>query len=96
MTWRGWGISPAGSGGGWRPATGDGRVAGQLLSGRGWSTHDRYDAYQATRPVNAGLTAALGCELPSYFGGDVAVGGVADDGQALRLSYERPGRHPPG
>ncbi|MGW1059894.1 DUF4132 domain-containing protein [Micromonospora rubida] len=53
----------------------DGKVAGQLLSGRGWSTHDRYDAYQATRPVTAGLTAALACELHGYFGGgDVIVG----------------------
>ncbi|MEU5943375.1 DUF4132 domain-containing protein [Micromonospora sp. NPDC047548] len=53
----------------------DGRVAGQLLSGRGWSTHDQYDEHQATRPVTAGLTAALACELPGYFGGgDVVVG----------------------
>ncbi|WP_405105551.1 DUF4132 domain-containing protein [Micromonospora sp. NBC_01405] len=53
----------------------DGGVAGQLLSGRGWSTHDRYDAHQVTRPVTAGLTAALACELSGYFGGgDVVVG----------------------
>ncbi|MCX4468912.1 DUF4132 domain-containing protein [Micromonospora sp. NBC_01655] len=53
----------------------DGRVAGQLLSGRGWSTHGGYDEHQATRPVTAELTAALACELHGYFGGgDVVVG----------------------
>ncbi|MFF3869069.1 DUF4132 domain-containing protein [Micromonospora sp. NPDC001898] len=53
----------------------DGGVAGRLLSGRGWSTHDRYDAHQATRPVTAELSAALDCELHGYFGGgDVVVG----------------------
>lgn len=55
----------------------DGKVAGQLLSSRGWSTHGEYDAYQATRPVGGGLTAALACEVQGYFGGgDVAVGEV--------------------
>ena len=52
-----------------------GKVAGQLLSGRGWSTHGRYAAAQATRPVGGGLTAALACDVQDYFGGgDVVVG----------------------
>ncbi|WP_406044624.1 DUF4132 domain-containing protein [Micromonospora sp. NBC_00898] len=55
----------------------DGKVAGQLLSGRGWSTHGQYDEHQATRPATAELTAALACELRGHFGGgDAIVGGL--------------------
>ncbi|MFC7244183.1 DUF4132 domain-containing protein [Catellatospora aurea] len=51
-----------------------GRVAGQLLSGRGWRTHGDYAAYQATRPAGD-LTAALRCDFHGYFGmGDVEIG----------------------
>lgn len=51
-----------------------GRVAGQLLSGRGWHTHGDYAAYQATRPAGD-LTAALRCDFHGYFGmGDVEIG----------------------
>ncbi|MEU7314888.1 DUF4132 domain-containing protein [Streptomyces sp. NPDC007083] len=63
----------------WRFAgqTVDGKVAGQLLSGRGWSTHGEYDDHQATRTVGGGLVAALDCELSGYFGmGEVRVGGL--------------------
>lgn len=55
----------------------DGKVAGQLLSGRGWSTHDEYADHQATRRITADLTAGLACDLHGYFGGgDVRLGGV--------------------
>jgi hypothetical protein len=61
-----------------------GKVAGQLLSGRGWRTHGEYDEHQATRPAAPGLTAALRCDLHGYFGlGDVVTGDVrflADSG----------------
>lgn len=51
-----------------------GRVAGQLLSGRGWHTHHEYADHQATRPAG-NLTAALRCDLSGYFGmGDVEIG----------------------
>jgi len=54
-----------------------GKVAGQLLSGRGWRTHGEYDKHQATRPAAPGLTAALRCDLHGYFGlGDVITGEV--------------------
>lgn len=53
----------------------DGKVSGQLLSGRGWSTHGQYDKHQATRPVTTEITAALVCDLQGYFGGgEVVVG----------------------
>lgn len=52
-----------------------GRVAGQLLAGRGWRTHDDYADHQATRPAGGGLTAALRCEFHGYFGmGEVEIG----------------------
>jgi hypothetical protein len=55
----------------------DGRVAGQLLSVRGWFTHGEYDDHQATRAVGDGLIAALSCDFHGYFGmGDVQVGEV--------------------
>ncbi|RKT83194.1 protein of unknown function [Saccharopolyspora antimicrobica] len=53
----------------------NGKVAGQLLSGRGWSTHGEHADHQATRDVGDGLTAALRCEFDGYFGmGAVLVG----------------------
>jgi len=63
----------------------NGKVAGQLLSGRGWSTHGEYDKHQATRLAAPGLTAALRCDLHGYFGlGDPVVTGevqfLADGG----------------
>ena len=55
----------------------NGKVAAQLLSARGWSTHGEYDSHQATRPASPGLTAALRCDLRGYFGlGDVITGEV--------------------
>lgn len=52
----------------------DGKVAGQLLSGRSWSTHDEYADFQATRPAGEGLVAALRCEFSGYFGmGEVLI-----------------------
>ncbi|GAB3960114.1 DUF4132 domain-containing protein [Micromonospora vulcania] len=51
----------------------DGKVAGQLLSGRGWSTHGQYQEHQATRPANTEVTAALVCDLPGHFGGGEVV-----------------------
>ena len=55
----------------------NGKVAAQLLAGRGWSVHGEYDDHQATRPAGPGLTAALCCELHGYFGlGDVTTGDV--------------------
>lgn len=54
-----------------------GKVAAQLLSGRGWSMLGEYDDFQAKRPLADGLTAALRCDLHGYFGmGDVTVGDV--------------------
>jgi hypothetical protein len=55
----------------------DGKVAGQLLSTRGWTTGSPYAEQQATRPAGHGLVAALTCDFHGYFGmGDVVVGGV--------------------
>ncbi|GAA2385355.1 DUF4132 domain-containing protein [Dactylosporangium salmoneum] len=55
----------------------DGKVAGRLLSARGWRLRDAYDTHQATRPAGPGLTAALACEFHGYFGmGDVVLGEV--------------------
>jgi len=55
----------------------NGKVAAQLLAGRGWSGHGEYDDHQATRPAGAGLTAALRCELHGYFGlGEAVTGDV--------------------
>ncbi|GAA1648206.1 DUF4132 domain-containing protein [Actinoplanes couchii] len=54
----------------------DGRVAGQLLSGRGWRLHSRHDEYQVTLPIG-GLVAVLTCAFHGYFGmGEVIVGGL--------------------
>ena len=39
-----------------------GKVAAQLLSGRGWMVHGEYDTHQATRRAGA-LTAALDADL---------------------------------
>lgn len=46
----------------------NGRVAGQLLSGRGWFTPGEYDDHQATRAVGDGLIAVLRCDFDGYFG----------------------------
>jgi Domain of unknown function (DUF4132)/Family of unknown function (DUF5724) len=55
----------------------NGKVAAQLLAGRGWAVHGEYDDHQATRPAGPGLTAALRCDLHGYFGlGDVTIGDV--------------------
>lgn len=67
----------------------NGKVAGQLLSGRGWSTHGEHDKHQATRPAAHGLTAALRCDLHGYFGlSDVVTGEVQflADGAPVRLA----------
>jgi hypothetical protein len=53
-----------------------GKVAAQLLSGRGWTVHGEYDRHQATRRAGP-LTAALDADLHGYFGlSDVVLGGV--------------------
>jgi hypothetical protein len=53
----------------------NGKVAGRLLSGRGWSTYGEYHEHQASRPAGPGLTAALACDFHGYFGlGDAIVG----------------------
>jgi len=55
----------------------DGKVAAQLLSGRGWSMHDEYAAYQAERPAGPELVAVLTCDFHGYFGlGEVITGEV--------------------
>ena len=55
----------------------DGKVAAQLLGGRGWSMHDEYAAYQAERPAGPELVAALTCDFHGYFGlGEVITGEV--------------------
>lgn len=67
----------------------NGRVAGQLLSGRGWVTHGEYDDHQASRAVGDGLIAVLHCDFDGYFGmGNVLVdeirfltGGHRDQGR---------------
>ncbi|WP_327151206.1 DUF4132 domain-containing protein [Nocardia sp. NBC_01329] len=70
----------------------DGRVAGQLLSGRGWFTHGEYDDHQATRAVGGGLIAALRCDFHGYFGmGDVVVGDV----RFLTIGHRDAGRYGP-
>jgi hypothetical protein len=48
----------------------NGKVAGQLLTGRGWTLHGPYDDFQATRLAGPGLTAALRCDFHGYFGLD--------------------------
>ncbi|WP_343952454.1 DUF4132 domain-containing protein [Nonomuraea longicatena] len=54
-----------------------GKVAVQLLSGRGWHTHSKYDDHQATRAVGDGLIAGLRCDFHGYFGsGDVLIGEI--------------------
>ncbi|MEV6303140.1 DUF4132 domain-containing protein [Actinoplanes sp. NPDC051861] len=71
----------------------DGKVAGQLLSTRGWSTHHEYADHQATRPAGDGLTAALQCDLHGYFGlDDVVVGEVRflRDGRPVPLTEVPP------
>ncbi|WP_433788434.1 DUF4132 domain-containing protein [Actinoplanes sp. CA-252034] len=54
-----------------------GRVAAQLLAGRGWSTGHEYGDHQATRPAGDGLTAALSADLHGFWGmSDVLIGGL--------------------
>ncbi|BEL04711.1 hypothetical protein Q0Z83_029020 [Actinoplanes sichuanensis] len=54
-----------------------GRVAAQLLAGRGWSTGHEYGDHQATRPAGDGVVAALSADLHGYWGmGDVVIGGL--------------------
>ena len=55
----------------------DGKVAAQMLGGRGWSVHDEYADYQAERPAGPELVAALTCNFHGYFGlGEVTTGEV--------------------
>ncbi|MFE3546365.1 DUF4132 domain-containing protein [Nocardia sp. NPDC059177] len=50
----------------WAGRTVEGQVAVPMLSARGWSTHDEYREYPATKPVGDGLTAALRCVFSGY------------------------------
>lgn len=63
-----------------------GKVAGQLLSSRGWSLNHEYAEYGATRPAGD-LVAALRCDMHAYFG--MADVGVRD------LSFLRAGARIP-
>ncbi|GIE77065.1 hypothetical protein Aph02nite_30150 [Actinoplanes philippinensis] len=66
-----------------------GRVAAQLLAGRGWSTGHEYGDQQATRPAGDGLTAALSAGLHGYWGvSDVLIGGLRflRDGRPIPLA----------
>ncbi|WP_027941224.1 DUF4132 domain-containing protein [Amycolatopsis taiwanensis] len=68
----------------------NGKVANQLLAGRGWFTHSQYDYHQATRAAGDGLIAALRCDFHGYFGmGDVLVGEVC----FLADAHRGPGRY---
>ena len=54
-----------------------GKLAAQLLGGRGWSVLGEHGDYQAKRSLADGLTAVLRCDLQGYFGmGDVTTGEV--------------------
>lgn len=46
----------------------NGKVAAQIMSGRGWVIKRADAEYQATRPAGELLTAALRCEFDNYFG----------------------------
>ncbi|MDO3647885.1 DUF4132 domain-containing protein [Nocardia mangyaensis] len=66
----------------------DGATAVPLLSSRGWSTHGRYDDYQATRPAGTAV-AAVRCEFGGYFGqGEVRIGDIRflAEGRAVPLA----------
>ncbi|HWS33336.1 MAG TPA: DUF4132 domain-containing protein [Actinoplanes sp.] len=70
----------------------DGRVAGQMLSARGWSIHSPYDDHQVTRAAGD-LVAALTCAFHGYFGmGEVVVGTLRflRDGTGVPLSEVTP------
>ncbi|HTJ31938.1 MAG TPA: DUF4132 domain-containing protein [Dactylosporangium sp.] len=55
----------------------NGKVAGQLLSARGWSLRDSYETHSAIRSAGPGLRAALHCDFHGHFGmGDVLLGEV--------------------
>ncbi|BCJ39832.1 hypothetical protein GCM10010168_26920 [Actinoplanes ianthinogenes] len=70
-----------------------GKVAGQLLSGRGWFLHGESDDYGAVRPVAGGLVAALRCDIRGYFGmADVEFGALSflRDGRPIPLEEVPP------
>jgi hypothetical protein len=70
----------------------NGKVAAQLLSGRGWSIHGAYASRQATR-IAGDLTAGLACEVEHYFGGGPATTGAMTftrDGVPVELSTVPP------
>jgi hypothetical protein len=70
----------------------NGKVAAQLLSGRGWSIHGGYAARQATR-IAGDLTAGLACDFDQYFGGGPATTGAVTftrDGVPVELSTVPP------
>ena len=53
----------------------NGKMAAQIMSGRGWVIEREDAEFQATRPTGELLTAALRCEFENYFGlGDVVIG----------------------
>lgn len=53
----------------------NGKVAAQIMSGRGWAINRADAEYQATRRAGELLTAALRCEFDQYFGlDDVVIG----------------------
>ncbi|MFC7479840.1 DUF4132 domain-containing protein [Luedemannella flava] len=76
----------------------NGKVAAQLLGGRGWSVLGQDDDHQATRPLAGGLTAALRCDVYGYFGMDnVTVGEVrflAGRRDVVPLADGHPSRSP--
>ncbi len=56
----------------------DGKVAGGLLSSRGWSLHGQYDEHAATRPAGDGLVAGLRAGMHGYFGmAEIVVQGLS-------------------
>ncbi|MEU8657783.1 DUF4132 domain-containing protein [Actinoplanes philippinensis] len=70
-----------------------GRVAAQLLAGRGWSTGHEHGDQQATRPTGDGLIAALTAGLHGYWGmSDVLIGGLRflRDGRPIPLTEVPP------
>lgn len=56
----------------------EGKIAGQLLSGRGWSTFGNYDDNQAERAIGE-VTAGATCNLHGghFGGGPVTIGGIS-------------------
>ena len=71
----------------------NGKVAAQIMAGRGWVIKRADTDYQATRLAGEVLTAALLCEFDSYFGlGDVMVGELyfLKDGSTVPLAEVPP------